>query len=347
MRCPLPIDWLDYLEGAFSEALTLHLEQCELCQRTIADLKQDASNRSSLKLREIDVNSWQRLSEEASPTLAFGELRWTACSPDESKYAARVLLLLLSDPWPEAGMTWVDAVPVTTDIESATLMDVIFDRTHSELGTPLRLHLRHQLVANSSNVAARYGRLTDDGLSLLREILDSNFERARSGSWNDEAETEPAALSSEMLATLWAIQRVYARLQEDPKPSRGTNVTYIPMVRRKPFDAVREELRLAAVSHGEFNDYLWCAEIPSDGSVCGKIEHDYRNDQLTFVVSQMNALYGRNVRVIIVLSIDRFPESISSEPFVLTPNHRVVVGRQLDVLPAEIKGVELGVLDEG
>jgi hypothetical protein len=53
MRCPLPIDWLDYLEGAASDALTIHLGKCQPCQRLVADLKQSAGKRSSLKLAEI------------------------------------------------------------------------------------------------------------------------------------------------------------------------------------------------------------------------------------------------------------------------------------------------------
>jgi hypothetical protein len=196
-------------------------------------------------------------------------------------------------------------------------------------------------------VGARYGRLTDDGASLLREILDGNFERARPGSWNDEAETEPSAMSSEMLATLGAIQHFYARLQEDPKRSASTNVTYIPMVRGKQFQAGHEELRLAAASQREPRDNVWCAEIPSDGTVCGKIEHDYRNDELIFVVSQMKAIYAKNLRVIILILTDRFPEPVSSEPFVLAADRRVVIGRQLAMFPQEIKGLELGVLNEG
>jgi hypothetical protein len=285
------------------------------------------------------------LAEQISPALAFGDIRWSAFSPEEGQHSSRVLLLLLSDAWAEAGQNWVDAVPVTTDIESASPTDVIFDRILSELKAPLRLHLKHQLVASSSNVGARHSRLTDDGISLLREVIDGNFERTRSGSWNDEVETEPSALGSEMLATLEAVQRVYARLQEDPQPSERTSVTYIPMVRRKQFQVVREGLRLAAASQSESRDYVWCAQIPSDGSVCGKIEHDYRNDELIFVVSQMTAIYG-SVRVIIVLSTDRFPQPISSEPFILAPDRRVVVGKQLAVLLPEIKGLELGVLNE-
>jgi hypothetical protein len=225
-------------------------------------------------------------------------------------------------------------------------MDVIFDRKHSELKPPLRLHLKHQLVASASNVAGRWSRLTDEGVALLREILEGNFEGARSGSWNDEAETEESSLSSEMLASLKGMARAYARLQEGPEAAEGAKVTYIPMVRRKSVTAVHEGLRLAAASRVESRDYLWCAEIPSDGSVCGKIEYDYRKDQLIFVVVQMNAIYRKNVRVIVALVTDRFPQPIASEPFVLALDSRVIVGKDLAVLPPEIQGLELGVLNE-
>ena len=41
MRCPLPIDWLEYLEGTGSSDLALHLSECRPCQILLDRLRQE------------------------------------------------------------------------------------------------------------------------------------------------------------------------------------------------------------------------------------------------------------------------------------------------------------------
>src|SRR5574341_1059312 len=110
MRCPLPVDCLEYLEGAPSDTLALHLRECRPCQLLVEELRRDLPLRRQLRVPRIPLaDSWPRWHEAKPSSPVFGDIWWNAKSVGGSDYnpTARVLLLVLSDLWEERDRSWL------------------------------------------------------------------------------------------------------------------------------------------------------------------------------------------------------------------------------------------------
>src|SRR5436305_1937095 len=100
MRCPLPIDWLEYLEGAVSSDLASHLSTCRPCQILVDELRRD--KRPSLRRANLpESDSWPRWNEAKDAVPRFGDIWWTTSSLAAHRDLPRIPVLLLSDTWHE------------------------------------------------------------------------------------------------------------------------------------------------------------------------------------------------------------------------------------------------------
>ena len=157
MQCPLPIDWIEYVEGAASDVLTHHLKECGVCRLLVDELRQH--RREQLIKPRIPIGQkWPAWPESRPAQPSFGELWWISSSLISGGVAnTRLLLVVLSEAWEECGDRWCDVAPVTSDIENATALDLVLRRQENSLSVPLRVLFRYQTVANINDLQSRVG----------------------------------------------------------------------------------------------------------------------------------------------------------------------------------------------
>src|SRR5437867_7729289 len=104
--CPLPIDWLDFVEGNVTPPLEEHLATCKPCQLLVAKLRANVAPNTSLELRNGVNRRGVRLESGPAAPRGAGDIRWSAPLKPFDAAPERVPLLVLSDPWSEAGAAW-------------------------------------------------------------------------------------------------------------------------------------------------------------------------------------------------------------------------------------------------
>jgi hypothetical protein len=348
MRCPLPIDWLEYLEGAHSEALASHLPACLPCQLLVEELGRTPRPRLQPSMPKSNV--WPCWPEAKPSSPSFGDIRWTAESLGATgKSVTRVLVLLVSDAWEESGRSWCDIVPLSTDIENATSVDLLIQRTDTGLGIPWRMLSRYQTIANIRDLGARIGELTNSGREIVKKALVGHAPEDRYGTPIEGSNDTRARTPEELDRTIQMIGRQYAEILESEtvsvKTSRILSFEMHPMPIR-PVVAT-QPASLAAATGAEPEGNYWFVQIPARGRIEGRVEHKYSEDELLFVIENVTEeQLGLQTTAWITVWAAKQEEAVTSQPFHPTANERVVMGRDLGVFPREIRRLELRLADE-
>src|SRR5882672_12140013 len=145
MRCPLPIDWLEYLEGAGSSDLASHLLKCLPCQILVDELRRD--ERPSFRSANLPpADSWPHWTEVKEPAPRFGDIWWTVSSVESGRELPRIPVLVFSDTWREKGHSWCELVPLSSDVENATSLDLVMLRSDTDMNVPWCAFLRNQTI---------------------------------------------------------------------------------------------------------------------------------------------------------------------------------------------------------
>jgi hypothetical protein len=350
MRCPLPVDWLEYLEGAPSDTLALHLRECRPCQLLAEELRRDLPLRRQLRVPRIPLaDSWPRWHEAKPSSPVFGDIWWNAKSVGGSDYnpTARVPLLVLSDLWEERDRSWLEVVPLSTDIENATSLDLVLHRSDTDLQVPWRALLRYQTVSERDELDGRIGKLTETGRAVVQDVLAGHASEERFGSPIGGPDDPRVRIPEEIHNSVRLLGRAYARmLEQDDVAQRPVRVLSLPMRRTIGSAIVTESLGFAAASTAE-EDRPWAVEIPERGRLRGRIQYQYRDDELFFVIDEVaEEQRGLPSPVWIAFWSDRLPSPVTSPPFRPAVGEHVPLGRDYGILPREISRLELRLSDE-
>src|SRR5436190_23258462 len=116
MRCPLPIDWLDFIDTGAPESLATHLDDCPSCQRLVVSLRGEAANDDLGDwLSEIDLDRAVVWRPRPIESLGFGQLvlNSTDYGDDDTEYqeSPRLLFLVLDDGRSIQGRRWFTVAP--------------------------------------------------------------------------------------------------------------------------------------------------------------------------------------------------------------------------------------------
>ena len=325
MQCPLPIDWLEYLEGRHSDELASHLPECVPCQILVEELRRE--NRPQLRPLNIPkADAWPHWREVKDGHPSFGDIRWTVTVPTGSgktESMLRILMLLLSDVWEENGRSWCDVVPVSTDIENATSLDLVLARADTDVGIPWRILLRSQTVASVANVGARIGCLTQSGKVLLRQAIEGNAPGERFGTPIEGADDTRAQTPEPIDSGVRFLGQQYA-LMIETEEERQTRLPLLlsfelhPFIMSQPQTGLR---RLAADTAASQTDLLVIDELPG-------IE------------------LGPHARAWITFWSSRLSAPVTSAEFVPSTGARIMLGRDLGIMPREITRLEVRLSDE-
>jgi hypothetical protein len=349
MPCPLPIDWLEYLEGAHSEELISHLPECRPCQLLVEELRRE--RRPPLRPSRVpDVGSWRHWCEIKEQSAAFGEIWWTIGLPKSLETAmTRVPVLVLSNVWHEKGSSWCEVAPLSTDFERATSLDLILRWSETDMEVPWRVLLRYQTIAELCDLDTRMGKLTEEGHAVVQDALAGLLSMERFGSPIEGDDDPRVELPEPLDNAIRELGRTYACILEPDNNEASPNCLLTFELRRFRRPAVEpESLSLAAESAVGDEDTWWVAEIPNKGRFGGRVEHRFGEDELLFQIEDIiEEEAGLSSRAWLTFWSRRLPEPVTSQQFLPGVDRCVLLGRDLAVLPREITRLELRLLDEG
>lgn len=180
--CPLPIDWLDFLEGERAAAMEEHLGTCRSCAELVRRLASVVSK--PIAMSPITLGG-PRITPLARASVSPGDIWLTSTSFDSGLYRydglAQTLVLVLRSVDELGGTRWFDVVPAYIDIESSVPTDVTLEAAESTMWRPLRLDFAQQITVAREQMGSWLGELTDMGDSVLRSVVDGVVDSDRSG----------------------------------------------------------------------------------------------------------------------------------------------------------------------
>src|SRR5262249_22065397 len=201
----------------------------------------------------------------------------------------RFSTLVLSDAWEERGRFWCDVVPLSTDIENATSVDLLLRRGDTNIGVPWRVLFRYQTVAAIRQLEQSIGSLTEEGRAVVRAALIGRAPDERFGSAIESSDDPRTQIPEELDYALRIIGQDYAQILEIGEAKAPAARVLSFEMRKGSIKSVTEKttFRLAAATDAEQEGNLWIVEIPERGRIEGRIEHRYADDELFFVVSHV------------------------------------------------------------
>jgi hypothetical protein len=247
----------------------------------------------------------------------------------------------------EGGRSWAHIVPLSTDIENATSLDLLLGDADTDLAVPWRALLRYQTVAERSDFDSRIGTLTPTGRGMLEQVLAGSAPAERFGSAIAGPLDSRAAMPEPAIATL-QFGRTYALLHEEAEVTQQSTagVSFAMRLTRRPSPAP-EGLALAAASAAPSEDLIWSVDIPGRGRLQGRVEYRLSEDQLVFVVEDIEEKErGLHSVASIALLSPRLTTPIASQAFVPQVGREILLACNLGVFPEEINQLELRFSDE-
>lgn len=348
MKCPLPIDWLEFVEGARSEELESHLHECIPCQLLVARLK--AEHRPILRAKQMTTRfEWPQWDESREEFPKMGDVWWTRLAPGGGKsHAMRLLVLVVSDLWKEKAESWCDVIPLKSDVENATSLDLLLFPSDTDLNAPWRVLLRRQTVASSRDLSARVGALTVGGLGILQKALEGEAAEERFGPSIEDPEDLRVRNEEDFDSALRDIGHSYASMLEaDEVISERPQVLQFPFHRVQMQQRAMGSLQLAADSATKEERFEWAVTLPNRGSIQGRIKYQLREGKLLFVIEDVTETEaGLRMNASLIFWSQRLAEPVTSEVFVPASTKMVLLADGLDVLPKEIDRIELRLSDE-
>lgn len=184
MDCPLPIDWLDYLEERevdVSVDLRAHLDECRRCQLLVEDLRQQSVGVELDAYQGVALESLPRWRDEERAEIAVGDI-WLTGDAFANAYAGlrRQLVLVVAER-EEFNKRWLSVAPLTTETETATNTDLLLNGDDTSLAVPLAVEFRAQTPLLKEQLTSYLGAATESGRELLAGAVAGTVERGRFG----------------------------------------------------------------------------------------------------------------------------------------------------------------------
>lgn len=336
---PLPIDWLDLLEGRPSAASRAHLDDCAACRTVVASL--DAV-RGADPLRGPVPDSWRPRPTLASiddSNISFGELRWL--EPPDSEVWLPVLVLGIVEETDGA----IDVAPLSLDRDAATSVDLLLDAADTTTAVPWRVAFRRQSLAYSAFLKATFGTLTDGGRRLVNEALDGAAPAERTGP-ELESDHDPRLLADDWMRPLLAAAAEALDMGEsgdvppshshaDASPLQGKVLQFALR-----WESVKEPIQQLAAATSQCSDRtLWATLDASRGlHVAARLLTDYETDRMLL---EPVSVHGLDSPVTLIVRT-----SVGDHPVVLQVRLRegepvVVAAEDVGISEYDIQALEL------
>src|SRR4051812_4504640 len=114
--CPLPIDWLNFIEGHADSELESHLDSCLSCQALVTALRDEAASEELGDwLSQIDLDAAVTFQPTKAESSSFGDFVLSASSFADGDIAYhgldRLILVVLDNGEERAGRHWFRVAP--------------------------------------------------------------------------------------------------------------------------------------------------------------------------------------------------------------------------------------------
>lgn len=349
--CPLPVDWLDYIEGQTTAELDQHLRECASCTLAVAALTaQDPELSDDSWVATLPVLEPVRRERGVEPS--FGEFYFASGSPQTHAGVPQealdaVVAVVIGDVFNEAGIDWVPVVFARTDVEEAVATDYVLDHDQNTLGAPWRLIFGQQDPIPLSQLSERIGATSGSGTDALQRALAGDGNALL---WGSEFGAAAGAdqLDRHWLAAVKSLRAHWARHltsgawedtgleltpsgSGDVEPSAKVSWLFLAHTREEP-------TALAAEGALDVVDKQWVLSSAA-GVQAAFFAHASLSEGLSLRVRELSdALRGHTACLILVARPDH---RWRSDPLVL--DHEAHISVPLKVGPAEIQrlGLEL------
>jgi hypothetical protein len=186
-RCPLPIDWLEFIEGEGDPELARHLDSCLSCQALVSALKEESpADDFGDWLSRVDLKDSIVFQPRKVERPSFGDLVSSASSYSAGDISYdgldRLFFFVLDNGHEREGSEWFRVAPADTDVENATSTDLVLRPSETEPATSWRVLFAHQTEVNVAQLEGLIGGLTDAGKETLRHALVGELGDERFGS---------------------------------------------------------------------------------------------------------------------------------------------------------------------
>lgn len=345
-RCPLPIDWLDYLEGDRPEGVESHLHACPSCREALSLLEQQPGRVPSedwaVGLAHLNA---ARLVEETAAAPAPAELwfsagEWTFHDA-EYRPPERSLVLVLSGSLQEDhDLSWYDVAPVRTDVEEALPTDFLLGEEESSFGSPLRLVLSFECKVERRQLESKVGALIDFDRVLM--ALGDKAEVRRWGNPLESAEDPRLHWETDFSATMEALRGPWlqhleeAERVEEELSSKSDEIFFVPL----EWQAQTPEPALAAAASETETERHW--ELMTQTlELRGRFAVDWDAGSLVFLIHRFRASDAMRLRLNVYVAGDDHPHA--SEVFEPAEDKQVSWGKAF--VPDEIEKLGATVIE--
>jgi transcriptional regulator with XRE-family HTH domain len=243
--------------------------------------------------------------------------------------------------WPDCQVHLdIDDIRFANDPRRQKLARIARTENQRAMGAALR-RLREDAGLKQSDIegiSARQVRRIEAGDRLTIEALDA-FSRAIRVNPND------------------LLERLGESADEQPRHDSADSITNVneqvhyrehrswsvdPSVRRP--SRISEGLRLAADSSEDSATREWGLEVPSGGSIHGKLEHDIRRDEMVFMIKEARGV-SKSATLSVVVWSSHSAEPLISKPFSPRVGARIRLGAGLGIVPRDVSKIELKVVE--
>jgi hypothetical protein len=326
--CPLPIDWLDYLEGKKPAEMKDHLRNCPSCREVLSLLSKQAGNvPSQAWAKHLASLNDARLTEEKAPRPAPAELwfssgEWTLHDTEYRPPERSLVLVLSEDSQGVGGHSWYDVAPVRTDVEEALPTDLLLAAEESSLNCSLRVVLTFECKVERRQLESRVGSLAD--INIVFSALSDKTQAWRWGNplesqedqrlwWEPDFAETMAALRGPWLQYLDGAERIS---EVSPQPVEAEILTFVP----KEWVEAVDERELVAASSNDQKKTLWELES-AHLQMTGSFEVDWEQERLFFSIHSYHTERPLRLRLLLYLKGNEKPEE--SEEFELAQDRCV------------------------
>ncbi len=318
--CPLPIDWLDYLEGEESAEMTEHLRDCPSCGEVLSALRrQPGEAPSAAWVERLTGLEDARLVEHrgldpAPAEIWFSAGRWTFHDTEYLPPKRSLVLVLSGAPQEAEDLSWYDVAPLRTDVEDALPTDFLLTPGESTLECPLRVVLSFECKVERRQLESRVGSLADPDVVIA--ALSDQEGTWRWGNPLESPEDPRLWWEPSFSATIEALRGPWLqyldsekRADDDSLPSvEGEILSFVP----REWAGEADERELVAASSGEQKGTLW--ELGGPGlQMAGSFDVDWEREALFFSIHR--CLAERPLRLRLVLYLKGGEEPQESEEF--------------------------------
>ncbi len=370
--CPLPVDWLEYLQGAEEIPMTRHLEGCGSCRTLVEDLQPEQPMPIGWATSFVGITDavWQE-DRPAKPApaefwfsapsfqLSNGMFPGGATSEDNVfsySNVDRALLLIIDAPTESHDTSyWLDVVPVLSDIEAATDTDLLFGADESTLGSPWRALFAHQCKVTNAQLDTRVGALTHVGVGALTAALEGTIGEERWGVAL-QGPDDPRALLDEhleqaflRLRTPWLLATETSGQQAEPKRklivvpdkpeiehSQHAEGASAQILWFEPVADQAQEFALAAATAAPPTARTWVLDHELL-VLHGALDMDYQQGLLVFLITVATLKRVMQVRMAVIAN----GEERHSDPFTPRTDLKVRLASGVTRRAVERLGVEI------